>query len=173
MDKLLKALAVAIVIFAAVLAVFVGSRVDQFAMSMLAGAFLGLFIAIPTTLLATLLITRGAPRGHDRSWYHSSPLPQSPPQYWTVPNRPQPQPPVAQAQMHMMVPQQGQLPYAMPYAGMLTNNAIPWQMPEQAQRKFYVIGESGAMEEIHAASEAEQEAPFRVVNPHMLGATSY
>jgi hypothetical protein len=161
MDKLLKAFAVGIVAFSAILAIFVGSRVDQFTMSMLGGAFLGLLIAVPTTLVATMIVTRADVRKPERSFqYNSGPLPQSPPPYWTIPNQP-----VAQ-------PQPAQHPaYAAPQ---LTNNNHAWPGAQQEspfqRRKFFVIGESGVMEELRANGvEEENDEPFRIVNPHLLG----
>ncbi len=161
MDKLLKASAIGIVAFSAILAIFVGARVDQFTMSMLGGAFLGLLIAVPTTLVATLIVTRADLRHPERAIRYSAPLPQSPPPYWTIPNQPVAQQPV---QPH----------YAMPQ---LANNSQTWPAAQSEspfqRRKFFVIGESGVMEELRAsygASEEDDDAPFRIVNPHLLGA---
>jgi hypothetical protein len=164
MDKLLKGSAVAIVAFAIVLAIFVGARVDQFTMSMLGGAFLGLLIAVPTTLMATLFVTRGRDsRPQDRNWHYTSPLPPSPPQYWTLPNQGAPQ-----TQAQAMNPQ-------------LTNPNLVWNMQNAAvaapandplahltRRRFVLIGEAGEVQEISAPVAPEPE--YTVVNPHTLGA---
>ena len=157
MDRLSKAFSFGIVVFAVMMAAIVGMRIDQFTMSMLGGAFLGLLIAVPTTLLATTLATRNPPlQARERALTHSSPLPQSPPQYWVMPTQPP-------------VPAQAGSP------PLLANTAIHWNLtPENLQlaprRKFYVIGESGTMEEINAPSEPDPD--FRVINPHTLGAAS-
>lgn len=156
MDKIFKAFAVAIVLFALVLAVFVGARVDQFTMSMLGGAFVGLMIAVPTTMMATMLFTRTRDlRASDRQWHHTSPLPPSPPQYWALPQTPytQPQP----QQPNQATPQ-------------LANQNLRWDMPALPRRRFYVIGETGQMEEL--SSPLEEDADFKVINPHTLGASS-
>ena len=160
MDKLLKGSAVAIVAFAIVLAIFVGARVDQFTMSMLGGAFLGLLIAVPTTLMATLFVTRGKDtRGQDRGWHYNSPLPPSPPQYWVMPTQP-----AAQAQAQPANPQ-------------LTNPNLPWNMQtgqandplsNLTRRRFVMIGEAGEVQEI--TSPVAPDPEFTVVNPHTLGA---
>lgn len=158
MDKIFKAFAVAIVLFALVLAVFVGARVDQFTMSMLGGAFVGLMIAVPTTMMATMLFTRTRdPRISDRQWHHTSPLPPSPPQYWAMPQTPYTQPQPQPQQMNRVPPQ-------------LTNQNLRWDMPDLPRRRFYVIGEAGQMEEL--TSPLEDDADFKVINPHTLGANS-
>lgn len=158
MDKIFKAFAVAIVLFALVLAVFVGARVDQFTMSMLGGAFVGLMIAVPTTMMATMLFTRTRdPRISDRQWHHTSPLPPSPPQYWAMPQTPYTQPQPQPQQMNQVPPQ-------------LTNQNLRWDMPALPRRRFYVIGEAGQMEEL--TSPLEDDADFKVINPHTLGANS-
>ncbi len=51
MDKINKAAAVGVVFFSVMLAGFVGMKIDQATVSILAGALLGLVIAIPTTVL--------------------------------------------------------------------------------------------------------------------------
>jgi hypothetical protein len=164
MEKIAKATSIAIVLFAAIIAVNVGTRIDQFTLTMLGGAFLGLLIAVPTTLTAMLLLTRAQnqpryfERGERDRATHNVTLPPSPPQYWVMPT----QPPVAA--------QAGQPPLLAN-----ANTAVHWNLtPENLgiapRRKFYVIGESGTMEEIHGPDD--QDSGFRVINPHTLGAAS-
>lgn len=51
MDKINKAAALGVVFFSVMLAGFVGMKVDQTTVAILAGAFIGLVVAIPTTVL--------------------------------------------------------------------------------------------------------------------------
>ncbi len=148
MQKIFKAFAVGIVAFSIILALIVGTRMDAFTMAMLGGAFIGLLIAVPTTLTATMLVTRQhAPR--ERAPYYSSPLPPSPPQYWQMPGQ------------QAVLPQPTPMMQQPAYSPQLTNPNIAW--PAAPRRRFYVIGEAGEVEELDAPVEAE--AGFRVLAP--------
>lgn len=147
MQKIFKAFAIGIVAFSVILALIVGARMDAFTMAILGGAFIGLLIAVPTTLTATMLVTRQhAPR--ERAPHYSSPLPPSPPQYWQMP-APAPMPALPQPA----------------YNPQLTNPNIQWaaMQPAAPRRRFYVIGEAGEVEELDGPVEAE--AGFRVLAP--------
>jgi hypothetical protein len=142
MDRLLRALSIAIVIFATIVAFVVGSRIDQNTISLLSGTMIGILIATPGAAIITFVLLRrrenNAASGYDRSLRHSAPLPQNPPQYWVLPQTMQPM-----------------------RAGAYPVNAIPagitamgWPMAPgmggeemnylpRPRRKFYVIGENG------------------------------
>jgi hypothetical protein len=148
MEKLIRVFAVAFVAFSIMLAGFIGARVDAFTITLLGGAFLGLMVAVPTTLVTMLLINRKqGVTFNDTQWRYSAPLPQSPPQYWVMPQ------PVAQP-MPMMNPQ-------------LTNPNMAWSTGmDMPRRRFYVIGEAGDVNEVQAI---DPEPAFTVAQPQMLG----
>jgi hypothetical protein len=101
-------------------------------------------------------------RQPERLLRYSAPMPQSPPPYWTIPNQP-----AAGQPMHAQ--------YVLPQLAN-NNHAWPGAQPESPfqRRKFFVIGESGVMEELRASGGSSEEddtdEPFRIVNPHLLGA---
>ena len=58
MDNISKAFGAGIVFFAVVMAGAVGARADQATIALLGGTFIGLLVAIPTTLLVVLIARR-------------------------------------------------------------------------------------------------------------------
>lgn len=146
MDKVAKAMAVSLVLFSIVLAGFVGSRVDQITIALLGGTFIGLLVAIPSSLLVMVLMTRR--RDDDRyerpQRYTSQPshLPPSPPQYWVMPNQTQQAYDVRVSQTPASPPQV-QAPIV-----------APEYMLPMNRRRFYMIGEGGEVKEIEAPQEA-------------------
>ncbi len=138
MDRLNKAAAAGLVMFSAVLAAFIGSRVDQVTIALLGGAFIGLLIAIPSTLLVVIVVSRqrddtGRER-YDRLRYTH--MPPSPPQYWVMPTP-------ADASYDVRTPSQPASQFRVP-------DAAPEYMLPTARRRFYLIGESGEVQEIEA-----------------------
>lgn len=94
MERINKAAAVGVVFFSVMLAGFVGMKVDQTTVALLGGAFIGLVVAIPTTVLIMLVGLRKP----DADQVKTPPsgnytLHQNPPEFHTTPvwNRP-PQP---------------------------------------------------------------------------------
>src|SRR5262245_32456509 len=80
MDKLIKATAVAVVLFFVILAVVIGSRIDQITIALLAGVTVGLLVATPCTALVTYLAMRQnheVIHHHDSGLYYGAPLPPS------------------------------------------------------------------------------------------------
>jgi hypothetical protein len=80
MDKINKAAAVGVVFFSVMLAGFVGMKVDQTTIALLGGAFIGLVVAIPTTVIIVVLGLRDAGAA-------ATPVQQQPaqPQFWNAP----------------------------------------------------------------------------------------
>jgi hypothetical protein len=91
MERLVKAVAAAVVLFFVVLGLVVGSRMDQTTIALLGGTTIGLLIATPCSAIATYLAIRNRDeQGYGQSHHYSQP-PQSPPHYWVVqpsPNMP-------------------------------------------------------------------------------------
>lgn len=141
MDKVNKAAAVSIIIFSIVLAGFIGARVDQMTIALLGGAFVGLVVAIPATVLVVLIATRRREEASiERTQRYSAPMPPSPPQYWVMPNQTY-DPRLTQT---MPMPQQLQQPIAAP----------EFMLPA-SRRRFYMIGEGGEVNEIEAPHNAD------------------
>jgi hypothetical protein len=145
-DKVNKAAAVSIVFFSVVLAGFIGARVDQTTIALLGGAFIGLIVAVPATVLVVLVAIRRRDDGFgERPLRHSAPMPQSPPQYWVMPS----------PHYDLRVPSPMQAPVVQ---GKLQQPLVaPELMLPAVRRRFYVIGESGDVREI--------EAPFDPSDP--------
>jgi hypothetical protein len=132
MDRVLRATSVAIIIFATVTAFVIGSRIDQNTISLLSGTMIGILVAAPCAAIITFVLVRrrdaNSLSSYDRNMRQSTPMPQSPPQYWVMPQ------------------QYAQLNGA---AYMQAGGAQGWPMPQQdapylpRQRRFYVIGENG------------------------------
>ncbi len=134
MEKLMKAIAVAVILFFVVLGLVIGSRMDQTTIALLGGTTIGLLIAVPCSAIVTYLAIRNRDeQGYGQSRHYSQP-PQTPPQYWVVqqsPNMPQAQP---------------------------QHNTLPTGQPTESftlppRRKFYLIGESGDTSEIQPETD--------------------
>lgn len=131
----------AVMLFVAVLASVIGSRLDQNTVLLLGGATVGLLVAAPAATLITWLALRRrdeqAPANAAAPRY-SIPMPQSPPQYWVMPTVQPATPP------NYMAPVQRQLPPA--------NQQLSWTQPPEfsmpPRRKFYMIGDGGEVEEL-------------------------
>lgn len=129
MDRLIKTLAVALIIFAVVLAFVVGNRMEQATITLLSGAAVGILLCAPAAAVITLATLRRKDLIRDeRGQRYTSPLPQEPPTYWSVPHNPY----VIDARR--LAPGMG---YLAPQGYGDANYALP------ARRKFYVIGENG------------------------------
>jgi hypothetical protein len=143
MDKVNKAVAVSIIIFSIVLAGFIGARVDQMTIALLGGTFIGLVVAIPATVLVVLVATRRREEASiERTQRYSAPMPQSPPQYWVMPNQAY-DPRMTQV---MQMPQSQQLQQPI---------AAPEFMLTASRRRFYMIGEGGEVKEIESPRDAD------------------
>jgi hypothetical protein len=137
-----RAMAVSIVASSVVMAAFVGSRVDQTTIALLGGTFIGLLVAVPTTILVAFMVIRRREDNIAERMQRFPPppthFPPSPPQYWVMPNQMQADPRVnisyPPAQPQQLAPGQ----------------AIEFSMPA-TRRRFYMIGESGEVQEIEAA----------------------
>jgi hypothetical protein len=141
MDRLSKAVAISLVLFSVVLAAFIGSRVDQVTIALLGGTFIGLMVAIPSVLLVMVLMTRRREEDrYDRPRYTAH-MPPSPPQYWMMPHP-------ADAASDFRVTQLPTQPSpARPVIG------APEYVLPAVRRRFYLIGESGEMQEIGVPHE--------------------
>jgi hypothetical protein len=155
MDRLIKAVACGIVLFAVVLAAFVGVRVDQVTLALLGGMFIGTIIAIPCTLAgAFLFMKQNERKPSERAFASSAPMPQSPPQFWVMPNQtPAVDPRLQLTQSNLQIPTPTRL--------------SDFNTP--SPRRFYMIGETGEMQEIEASSN---ESGFQVVAPQFTNVGS-
>jgi hypothetical protein len=142
MDKINKAAAAGVIFFSVILAGFVGIKVDQTTIALLGGAFIGLVVAIPTTALIIMIgMRRKDDVPADRQARYHAPMPQSPPQYWVMPQQPY----MAREPQHY---QQLQQPIA-----------APEYMLPQSRRRFYMIGEGGEVKEIEAPRDSDFDEP--------------
>lgn len=159
MDKILRALSAAIVIFATVIAFVVGSRIDQNTISLLSGAVIGILVATPCAIIITIVTVRRRENNglssYDRNVRHNTPLPQNPPQYWVLPQ-----------QFAAMA-----APAYMQAMGAAQAGAEEMGFPPRPGRRFYVIGENGearmlesssARDAVANAYELEAEGPGSV-----------
>jgi hypothetical protein len=143
-DRVNKAAAVSIVFFSVVLAGFIGARVDQTTIALLGGTFIGLVVAIPATVLVVIIaMRRRDDMPQERYARHTAPMPQSPPQYWVMPN----------PQFDIRAPQPAQM-QAMPSALQAPLVAPDYMLPA-ARRRFYMIGEAGEVREIEAPADGD------------------
>lgn len=153
MDKINKGAAAGIVFFSLVLAGFVGMKVDQTTIALLGGAFIGLVVAIPTTALIMLvgLRRREEPPAERQGRYHApqAPLPQSPPQYWVMPQGAQPG----------LQPGYSVREPAANYQQLQQPLAAPEYLLPASRRRFYMIGEGGEVKEIEAP-QAPRDSGF-------------
>jgi len=128
MERISKAIAVSLVLFAVVFAAFAGSRVDQITIALLGGVFIGLLISVPSALLMTALVLR---RRDARMDPPPPTIPATPSAsiYWP-PQQPSSNYP-AKSSAYPWLP-----------------NALPEFSLPAPRRRFYVIGESGEVREI-------------------------
>ena len=144
MDKISKAFGAGIVFFSIVVAGFVGSKVDQTTIALLGGTFIGLLVAVPSTLLVVLLARRRSDEQNqqmqqERGMRYATHMPPSPPQYWAMPQQPY--------DVRVMTPQHmQQAQYPQLNAGI----PAPDYMLPMSRRRFYLIGEGGEVKEIEA-----------------------
>ena len=136
MEKVIRAISVAIVIFVTIVAFAVGTRIDQNTISVLSGAVIGILVAAPCAAVITFLLLRRkdgdrAPV-YERQLRNTVPLPQNPPQYWVLPQQFQG---MANPAYNMPALGTGNMGWQMQ-----TNNTVALPRP---RRRFYVIGESG------------------------------
>jgi len=153
MDKIGKAFGAGIVFFSIVVAGFVGSKVDQTTIALLGGTFIGLLVAVPTTLLVVLIARRRSDEHtqqlqQERGQRYVAHMPPSPPQYWAMPQqgydmRVMPPPTMQQMQPH--------------YPQLNSGIAAPDYMLPLSRRRFYMIGEGGEVKEIEAPHDAGYE----------------
>jgi hypothetical protein len=124
MEKMSRVFAVSLILFAVVFAAFVGSRVDQVTIALLGGAFIGLLVAVPSTLLTVAIVLRRRDDRVDlpRPTVHAPPLP---PAYWPPTNH--------QTQFNAQ-------PWPL--------SAPPEFNLPAPRRRFYVIGETGEVREL-------------------------
>ncbi|HQV28151.1 MAG TPA: hypothetical protein PLG23_08685 [Thermoflexales bacterium] len=140
MDKFIKTSAIALIIFAVVLAFVVGTRMEQATIVLLSGAAVGILLCAPCAAFITFAAMKrreGAPRD-ERLQRYTAPLPQEPPTYWSLPSGP------------FMVDARRFAP------GLPAGNAgyadAGYAMP--ARRKFYVIGESGEVRDADGGDDS-------------------
>lgn len=142
MERINRAAAAGIVLFAVVMGGFVGSRADQTTIALLGGTLIGLIVAVPVTVVAVVMAMR---RRHDRpaevAQRFSAPMPPSPPPYWAMSASVDPR--FAYAQM----------PQAQPAALPQPVSAPEFLLPA-TRRRFYMIGDSGEVQEIASPSDA-------------------
>ncbi len=138
MDKLVKAVAIAVVCFFVVLGLTIGTRMDQNTIALLGGTTIGLLIAAPCAAIVTYLAVRNRDdHSYERNPRYNSPMPQNPPQYWVVPQH-----------MQMQQPAQQQLPPVAAYG--LRQPTSEFVLPA-TKRRFYMIGETGDVQELDDA----------------------
>ncbi len=137
MDRVLRALSVGIILFAVVIALIVGSRIDQNTVSLLSGAFIGVLIASPCTVVVTLITMRRrettSSSTYDRTLHHSYQMPPNPPQYWILP-----QPFQSATHMGYQAPS---IAAATSAAGWPGSSSDSQYLPKS--RRFYMIGTNG------------------------------
>lgn len=127
MNRLLNAVAVAIVIFVTVIAFVVGSRIDQNTVSLLLGTAIGALVTAPCAVICTVVVMRGR-ESHGRGQDYGYPAP--PPAFYTMPPQ-QPWP--------------GAAPQGWPQVGYGMQDYLP-----PPRRRFYVVGEDGEAREMGA-----------------------
>ena len=150
MDKLVKAVAVAVVLFFIVLGLTIGTRMDQNTIALLGGTTIGLLIAAPCTAIVTYLAVRNREdHSYERNPRYNSPMPQNPPQYWVMPQHMQMQPPQQALQQ--------QLPSVSPYA--IRQPTAEYVLPA-AKRRFYMIGETGDVQELDDAISTVADSSY-------------
>jgi hypothetical protein len=147
MDKLAKAVAIAVVCFFVVLGLTIGARMDQNTIALLGGTTIGLLIAAPCAAIVTYLAVRNRDeQSYERNPRYNSPMPQNPPQYWVVPQ-----------QMQMQQSAQPQLPASASY--MLRQPTSEFVLPA-VKRRFYMIGETGDVQELDESVSTVSEPNY-------------
>ncbi|MEO6061449.1 MAG: hypothetical protein ABIQ99_05875 [Thermoflexales bacterium] len=140
MDKFIKTSALALIIFAVVLAFVVGTRMEQATIILLSGAAVGILLCAPCAAFITFaaMKRREGPVRDERMQRYTAPLPQEPPTFWSLPSGP------------YMVDARRFAP------GLPAGNGgyadMGYSMP--ARRKFYVIGESGEVRDADGGDDA-------------------
>jgi hypothetical protein len=130
MERLVKVVALAVILFFVVLGLVIGSRMDQATIALLGGTTIGLLIAAPCSAIVTYLAIRNRDeQGYGQNRHFSQP-PQNPSQYWVVPQS-----------------------LTLPQTSLQHNSLLPTAQYAQSfelppRRKFYLIGESGDASEI-------------------------
>ena len=138
MDKIIRAFAISIVIFATITGIVVSTRIDQNTVSVLSGAVIGIITAAPFAAILTFVLTRRRDNNntvvtsYERQLRGSVPLPQNPPQYWVLPQQ------FAGAQNGAYGQQQQPA-----LAGPTQWSMNPETYTMRPRRRFYVIGENG------------------------------
>jgi hypothetical protein len=134
MERIIRASAVAVVLFAIIFAVVVATRIDQNTVSLLAGTTLGVAFTTPCVALIVWLALRrrDEPRTYEMRQRGMPYLSPEPPQYWIMPTA---QPPHDARLSASNGQPAGYLPYTEP--PMLT-----------ARRRFVVIGDGGDVTEV-------------------------
>jgi hypothetical protein len=147
MDKIVKAVAAAVVLFFIVMGFTIGTRMDQNTIALLGGTTLGLLIATPCAAIVTYLAIRNRDEhSFERNPRYNSPMPQNPPQYWVMPQ-----------QMQMPQPMQQQMPAAATYA--FRQPTSEFMLPA-VKRRFYMIGETGEVQELDEAVSTVAEPSY-------------
>ncbi|NJM40123.1 MAG: hypothetical protein HC853_04840 [Anaerolineae bacterium] len=136
MEKFIRSVSFAIVVFFVVLGIVIGLRMDQTTIALLGGTAIGLLIATPCTAIITYLVIRNrdeSPAQYSRQ-FNQPPLPANSLQYWVVPQ-------TIPGTLHT-TPQSS-------FVGnpVLQQSLAPaFELPPR--RKFYLIGAAGEPTEI-------------------------
>jgi hypothetical protein len=161
MDRVIRATSVAIVVFATIVAFIVGSRIDQNTISLLSGTLIGILVTAPCVAIITFVAVRrresNSVSSYDRSMRQSVPMPQSPPQYWVLPQ-----------QFQGMGNPAGNPAYA--HNAIAAGIAAPnWPMAQEdmqylprPRRRFYVIGENGEPKLLEDGSAGNANDPYAI-----------
>lgn len=132
-----KVMAFSIIVFAAIVAYMVGTRIDQETISLLSGTAIGILVTTPCAALITYILMRRRDQSHlstyERSMRANVPMPQSPPQYWVLP------------QMTNPPMLQNALNGGHTVNGWNSSQSDANYLPRPS-RRFYVIGENGKPE---------------------------
>lgn len=142
MERINRAAAAGIMLFAIIMGGFVGARADQTTIALLGGTLIGLLVAVPATAVAVAVSMR---RRHERvpeaPQRYSAPMPPSPPAYWAMP-------PSAD-------PRLGYAPLAQPMPAALPQPiSAPEYLLPATRRRFYMIGDSGEVQEIASPQDS-------------------
>ena len=150
MDKYTRISTYAVLAFAAIFAVVIGSRIDQQTISVLAGTVMGFLVASITVggIAYMLGRRRGEPRESAPQIRYISPMPQTPPPF-ALPQYFQP-------------PAPGSQPYQYQPAGWGYGapNGTPPPMQLAPPRRFFTIGSAGSIEEMSEVLEQQERGIF-------------
>ena len=137
MEKLVRSLAISVVLFFVVLGFVIGSRMDQTTIALLGGTTIGLLIAAPCAAIVTYLIVCNRNESHHQFENRFIPpnAQNSSPQYWVVPQA------------------LSNVPQLMSQPPMAVTPATPPAFELPPRRKFYMIGASGEPSEISPDAE--------------------